>query len=249
VSRTLIVPAAGRGSRLGGERPKLLVEIAGRAMIDRGLDLHAPAVDRFVVVVAPGFRPEAERHLERRAERIAVAVQAAPTGMLDAILAAAPRVAADDSEEIWITWCDQVGIRRETTARLAALMRAARPDLALPTAELESPYIHFERDRDGQVVGVRQRREGAAMPAVGESDAGLFALSRRTFTTELPVYAAECVPSGGTRERNFLPFIPWLVARGGTVRSFAAEPIEALGVNTPEDLTVMAAELARRPSR
>ena len=33
--RTLIVPAAGLGSRLGAARPKLLVRVAGTPMIDR----------------------------------------------------------------------------------------------------------------------------------------------------------------------------------------------------------------------
>ena len=74
------------------------------------------------------------------------------------------------------------------------------------------------------------------MPTVGESDMGLFRLSDRAYFELLPEYSKEAAHGAGTGERNFLPFIPWL-ARRGRVETFPGhEPIEALGINTPEDL-------------
>ncbi len=49
------------------------------------------------------------------------------------------------------------------------------------------------------------------MPDVGESDAGLFSLSRDAFLTQLPAYAVSLETGTGTGERNLLPFIPWIV--------------------------------------
>ena len=58
VARTAVILAAGRGSRLGprGEdRPKCLVEVAGRSLLDWQLDaLHAAGIER--VVVVGGYR-------------------------------------------------------------------------------------------------------------------------------------------------------------------------------------------------
>jgi hypothetical protein len=49
-----------------------------------------------------------------------------------------------------------------------------------------------------------------------------------------------------TRERNFLPFIPWL-ARTHAVVTFPCEhPMEAIGVNTPEDLARVERYLQQR---
>src|SRR4030095_8521425 len=121
------------------------------------------------------------------------------------------------------------------------------PDFGFPTVWGRDPYIHFERDREGRIVSVLQRREQAVLPSEGEGDVGLFAMTGGAYAGELPRYAQECVPSLGTRERNFLPFIPWLAGRGGVVMTVpATDRTEAMGVNTPEDLASVAAELARR---
>ena len=74
------------------------------------------------------------------------------------------------------------------------------------------------------------------MPAVGESDMGLFAMSAEVYRDTLPQFAADIEIGEKTGERNFLPFIPWLDARA-TVETFACEdPMEAVGINTPEEL-------------
>ena len=52
-----IIVAAGRGDRLGAEKPKQFVEIGGRTMLQRSVaafDQH-PAIAHIVVVVAPGL--------------------------------------------------------------------------------------------------------------------------------------------------------------------------------------------------
>ncbi len=84
------------------------------------------------------------------------------------------------------------------------------------------------------------------MPPVGESDAGLFGMRRDTFLRQLRAYDAETPVSDGTRERNFLPFIPWL-AQSAEVRTFAlGDPNEATGINTPDDLHALEAYLRGR---
>ena len=60
----------------------------------------------------------------------------------------------------------------------------------MPTSRQQNPYIHFERDPDGRITAVRQRREGEAMPGVGESDIGLFSLSHDGYFTWLPRFGA-----------------------------------------------------------
>jgi len=64
-----VIIAAGRGSRLAGRAPsKPLLEIAGKALIDRAIDAaRAAGISRFVVVT--GYAGEdVERHLRARAE-------------------------------------------------------------------------------------------------------------------------------------------------------------------------------------
>jgi bifunctional UDP-N-acetylglucosamine pyrophosphorylase / glucosamine-1-phosphate N-acetyltransferase len=240
VRRLLIVPAAGRGSRLGGQVPKPLVQVNGRPMLEYLAALYAPAVETIVVVAHPAFAPEV-RAWAATWDRIQVVEQPQPTGMLDAICLATPAVHEIEPDTIWITWADQIGVLPETVQRLAEA-EAAPPAAAmtLPTVATPDPYIHFERDASGRIVRLLQRREGDTLPATGESDMGLFALSRATFVGDLQEYAEGVTEGTVTGERNFLPFVPWLAARR-TVRTIpCSDPRERIGVNTPEELALVA---------
>ena len=242
MTRTLVVPAAGRGTRLGSPVPKALTPVAGRPMIEWIVDRHRPYCDRVVLVVHPGDRPAVEAAARRIDAAIVLAEQPAPTGMLDAILAGRESALAASPDRVWITWCDQVLISAGTTARLAR-MEASAPAAVFPTSMQRDPYIHFDRAADGTLASVRQRREGDAMPPVGESDAGLFSLSRQSFAVDLPAFAAGAGHGGATAERNFLPFLVWLAARTPVV-TFEVPAHESLGVNTPADLAAVERHLA-----
>ena len=244
--RVLVIPAAGRGSRLQTAGAKALAAVNGRPMIDRLLDMYAEYTDSAVVVASPAHEVEIRRHCAAQGRAVRIAVQPAPTGMLDALLAAADAVRASDAQRVWITWCDQVAIHPDTIARLAAL-EASVPDAAvtLPTVRRRDPYIHFDRDASGRIVSVRHRREGDAMPAVGESDAGLFALSSAAFDA-LQRFGASANAGRTTAERNFLPFIPWLARTERVVTFECTDPREAIGVNTAEDLAATEQYLRER---
>ena len=84
------------------------------------------------------------------------------------------------------------------------------------------------------------------MPTRGESDMGLFSLSRGAYCTLLPQFAGETVSGRGTGERNFLPFVPWLAARAPVATIPCTDPREAIGINTPEDLQQVEAWLRER---
>lgn len=246
MKRVLIIPAAGRGSRLGSDLPKLLVPVNGRAMIDYLFDRYRSTVTHFVLVVSPAALEIVKTHCTGRKELITLLVQPEPTGMLDAILVPHGRVTELGADEVWVTWCDQVAVQQATVTRLAESMKGApRPSLAFPTVKTDEPYIHFPRDPDGTITGVLHRREGDAMPARGEGDIGLFAMSAEAYLVSLPEYAAQAAVGTQTGERNFLPFIPWL-ARQGVVKTVAASSaMEAIGINTPGDLVQVARHLSQ----
>jgi bifunctional N-acetylglucosamine-1-phosphate-uridyltransferase/glucosamine-1-phosphate-acetyltransferase GlmU-like protein len=240
MDRVLIVPAAGRGRRLGASVPKALVPVAGRPMLERVLALHAPTVNRVVVVAAPDAHAAFEQFAAGCALPVDLAIQREATGMLDAVLQARALVLAARPARVLVSWCDQIAVAPGTIARLAA--RTSAPDapaLAFPTFILDTPYIHFDRDGSGRIVGVRQRREGDTMPERGETDLGLFDLSTQAYGDELPRFASAAVPGSGTGERNFLPFIPWLAARQQVETVAGESAIESLGINTPDDLQVV----------
>jgi 2-C-methyl-D-erythritol 4-phosphate cytidylyltransferase len=75
-----IIPAAGRGERLGSDGPKALVVCAGRPLIEWSLDVLAQVCDRVVVAVPPGH-PTGDDWVEGgpvRSDSVRRALAAAP---------------------------------------------------------------------------------------------------------------------------------------------------------------------------
>lgn len=56
-----IVPAGGSGERLGVDRPKAFVVVAGRPMLDWSVDVLASVCDRVVAAVPPGHEAPPDR--------------------------------------------------------------------------------------------------------------------------------------------------------------------------------------------
>ncbi len=246
--RALIVPAAGAGSRLGGEVPKLLALVDGRPMIDILLDLYREHVETVVVVIHPSADERVRAHLAAERERVEVLWQPAPTGMLDAVLIPHALLLPKRPAQVWITWCDQVAVDPATIEEMAR--HADRPgiDVVIPTAHRRHPYTFLQRDASGRLARILHRREGDAIPEWGESEMGVFSLSARAYFDELPEYAANDTVGAATRERNFLPFLPWAAARARVEMFQCRDAREAVGVNTPADLAEVEAFLRERQS-
>lgn len=219
-------------------------------MIRRVLDLYQGLAKRAILVVQPAVINEVDKHVWHSPLPVTLIDQDVPTGMLDAVLQCLPFVQAHRPRRIWITWCDQIALRPDTIEKLRGLDDGpAPPDLALVTCRMKHPYVHIERDQSGRITRVLHRREGDAMPDDGESDAGLFDLSYEAFMGHFIEYAGAPQIGKTTRERNFVPFVAWMAARGTVATVACAEPEEAIGVNTPEELARIDAYLRARESR
>lgn len=241
MERVLIIPAAGLGSRLQSETPKVLFPVNGRAMVDYLFDLYAPFVDLFVLVLHPKHAAMIDSHCKDVNLPIEFALQTSPTGMLDAILIPQSLVQKHlkyDDDQVWITWCDQIAVHIKTVEQLATA--AGQNDgVVMPTVAKRQPYIHWVRNEDGEIVELLQQREGDEMPDIGEGDMGLFSMSRLTYVDLLQRFAAEAGVGHKTKERNFLPFIPWLAGKVPVETFPVHNEIESIGINTRTELALI----------
>jgi bifunctional UDP-N-acetylglucosamine pyrophosphorylase / glucosamine-1-phosphate N-acetyltransferase len=234
-----VIPAAGKGSRLGFDRPKILYPVAGRMIIEWLLDFLLPNCATIVFILSPDGRGAVEEELERLIPgRYRIVIQEVPTGMGDAVKLG---VASVETEHVTIVWGDQVALRHQSVEACLRLHQGPlRPDLTCPTVLRSNPYIHFERDAEGRVSGLLQKREGDIMPAEGESDTGFFCLRVAALRSLLAEYQASGPSHGNlTGEFNFLPVIP-LAARNGLVitpRLMTLE--ETVGVNSQADAALL----------
>ena len=253
----MIIPAAGRGTRLSFDGPKLLYPLAGKPLITYLIERYKSYIDLFVVVINPDSEEAVRKEVEKSDVDFLIDFQSQATGMLDAITIPmdALQNQQDEIANVWISWCDQASITAKTAANidkeLSMLAKRSNTYLTLPTAQVEAPYIHMRRDQHGNIDKVLQRRENDAMPKIGENDCGLFAMSGKAYFHELREFAAIDQTMGvETKERNFLPFIAWLSQKRDqkktqtknvannqkTITTLpASDAIETLGINTVDD--------------
>jgi bifunctional N-acetylglucosamine-1-phosphate-uridyltransferase/glucosamine-1-phosphate-acetyltransferase GlmU-like protein len=236
-----VVPAAGRGTRLGADAPKVFVPLRpGCTIWDRLHAKLAPLVEKTVLVLSPEGRAFAEKS-GAFFERTTLALQPEPLGMGDAIFGAAGAWRGHD--DLLIIWGDQANISSATLAACLNLHSSqSGPAVTLPVVRAAQPYVEFVFDQD-RLTAVRQSREGDLCVPGGFSDVGTFILSAgHELEQEWQRYLARAPAGSVTREINFLPFLVHLSRAGWPVRRHEiADPLEAVGINTPEELA-----LARR---
>jgi HAD superfamily hydrolase (TIGR01509 family) len=236
---TAVIPAAGRGSRLGFHRPKILFPVAGRLILDWLLDFLEPNCASLIFVVSPEGASEIVSELELRIPgRFEVVLQHNPTGMGAAVGLALPSVRTPHAA---IVWGDQVALCRDSVETCLALHEGPlSPDITCPTVLRAKPYIHFERDSQGRITALRQAREGDAMPETGESDTGFFCFRAERLSELLQAMRADGAGLGGsTREFNMLPVVPRAALADDTCvltpRHMRIE--ETVGINSAGDAT------------
>lgn len=245
-----VIPAAGRGSRLGLDQPKILVEIGDGVTVWRLLHRRLrPHVDRLHAVVSPAAEQAFRRHAasEIRAGEVSVSVQKVPTGMGDAIFGSADHWRAYGT--ILVVWGDQVNLSAATVRRVVAAHRSTGPAVTIPLVSMPDPYVEYELDGDS-LVRVRQSREGDHCRPGGLSDIGVFCLSTGGLVAAWERYLAGADPGATTGEVNFLPFLPHLSSVEGWPLAVVpvADVAEARGLNTLADLSYARQAHRRCPS-
>jgi bifunctional UDP-N-acetylglucosamine pyrophosphorylase / glucosamine-1-phosphate N-acetyltransferase len=243
---TAVIPAAGRGSRLGFDKPKILYPLLGRALLDWLLDALEPVCSRYVLVLSPAGRAAVEPVARARlGDALQIAIQETPSGMADAVETG---VRCVSTRHTLVVWGDQVTLSRDTIGACAdAHGKSPAAALTLASCERDQPYVDIVRDADGRITSVRQAREGEVTGARGENDCGLFLFSSAALREVLQ--AARLAGRGigaKTGEFNLLPLLPDFERGPGTVRTVrVADLDETLGVNDPKD-AALAEEVLRR---
>lgn len=233
---TALIPAAGRGSRLVFDKPKILFPVGGSTILERLARLLSPLCSQFVFVLSPDGAPQVEPALETvLAGRWQTAIQQTPLGMGDAVACGLPAVR---TQNVVIVWGDQLALKSSSLEFSMRLLEGpAHPEAVCPTVIRDRPYIHFERNPDGELTRVLQQREGDRLPPQGESDSGVFFFETAPLRQYMQVLEREQGAIGAqTGEWNFLPIFP-LVDRqpNRLITARIMTEAESVGVNTVAD--------------
>jgi bifunctional UDP-N-acetylglucosamine pyrophosphorylase/glucosamine-1-phosphate N-acetyltransferase len=235
---TIVILAAGQGTRMRSATPKVLHPLCGRPLVAWPVEAAREAGAGRIVVVDSAARSLAG-HL---ADDIVLAVQEQARGTADAVEAAVDHLPQDGPVVILSGDVPLVtaGFIRDLIAAHAAGGFAA----TMATMELGDPagYGRVLRDAAGAITGVVEtKKEGDATPeqlAIREVNTGIFAFDAAALRAALPLVGAE-----NAQGERYLPDVLGILrAAGHTLGAHLVDdPDLTLGINDRADLAAVRA--------
>ncbi len=243
-----IVLAAGKGTRMKSESPKALVPVCGRPMIFRVLDaLEDAGVEEIVVVV--GYRGDLVRAALRDRARVTFAEQTELLGTGHAVMSC--RAALQGfSGPVFIVAGDNPMLQSSSIVRLfEEYARAENAACVIGTVYKENPVGmgRILRNASGEFIGVVEERDATAeQRLIKEINISYYVFHAPSLLDSL----GELRTNNAQREYYITDVPRIMLERGQKILAFPVlQPIEALGVNTPEELAVVEATLRNADAR
>lgn len=240
---TVLIMAAGEGTRMRSSLPKVLHPVCGRPMIAWPvLAAREAGASRVVVIVSPDR--DITPGLPEGAETV---VQPEPDGTGGAMRAALDAIR--DANEVVVLSGDHPLITAETIAALLATHRETEAAATVMTVELDEPgsYGRIVRDPSGDVAEIVETKHPENVPpevlASREVNTGTYCFHGPKFAEAL----AQITNDNEAGEYYLGDVLPILRAAGGRVAAYkAADPNVNLGVNNRADLAQVTAEARRQ---
>jgi bifunctional UDP-N-acetylglucosamine pyrophosphorylase/glucosamine-1-phosphate N-acetyltransferase len=242
-SLTVLVMAAGKGTRMRSSLPKMLHPVCGRPMVAWPvLAARAAGADRVVAIVSPDH--DISAGLPEGTETV---VQPQPDGTGGAARAALPVIR--ESERVVVLSGDHALIEAETITGLLDAHASASAAATMLTFELPDPgtYGRVVRGADGEVERVVETKAAedvsAEVLAINEVNTGTYAFDGGPLAEAL-----DGLSNDNDQGEYFLPDV--FPALRGAGHAIAGHPVDdigvTMGINNRVELAAVEAEARLR---
>ena len=230
----IIIMAAGKGTRMQSELPKVLHQANGRPLIDYVLDT-ANSLDPVKTLLIVGHQAELVKAAVAR-YRVSTALQEPQLGTGHAVMQAEAAL-SDFEGEIVILSGDAPLVNSGTLQELIAFHRSRNGAATVLTAELPDPTGYgrvIRKNGSESVLKIVEQKDGTQEElAVREINSGIY-----VFNAQLLFQALREVNTDNAQKEYYLTDVFGICFRNGQkVYAFkTGNPEEILGINTPEQL-------------
>jgi bifunctional UDP-N-acetylglucosamine pyrophosphorylase/glucosamine-1-phosphate N-acetyltransferase/UDP-N-acetylglucosamine pyrophosphorylase len=252
-----VVLAAGKGTRMKSDLPKVLVPCLGRPLIDYVLDaLQAARIDKIAVVV--GYRAEDVRAALAARPGLIFVDQPQQLGTGHAVQMCRDVLLGHTGPTLILTG-DSPMVQPSSLRKLLdyfhTCTRQSVIDARPPLACLLGTLYHPRPDGLGRIV--RDAKTGEFLGIVEEKDAtpdqrAIREVNMSTYVFRTPdlLWALDQLRNDNRQREYYLTDCPGILRRAGRrVEAMPVlQPCEALSVNTLEELALVEAELRRQMS-
>ena len=241
MSAIALILAAGEGTRMKSEKPKVAHEILGVPMVRWVVDAAREAGCERAVAIT-GHRAEAVEALLGDVEYVR---QDRQLGTGHAVMCAQDAL-GDFHGSLVVLSGDTPLLRASTISGLVAMRESAGAVLTVLTAHLPDPsgYGRIVRDRDGNVARIVEEKDCTPeQRAITEINTGTYCFDSRVLFAHLDRLTTENVQG----EYYLTDMVSVFVAEGLTVSAtLTDDPLETLGVNSRVQLADAAKIMQRR---
>ena len=238
-----IVLAAGKGTRMKSDLPKVLVEINGRPMVEYVLDaLAAGGIERTIVVV--GYRAELVRRALGGRDGIEFAHQAEQLGTGHAVMACRDQLEGHRGAVLVVAGDSPLMQATSISALLEEF--AQRPAACiLGTANKADPsgLGRILRNAEGEFIGIVEEKDATEEQCrITEVN-----MSYYVFRCQDLLGTLGCLKADNAQGEYYITDCPGvLVNQARKVRALnVLKPCESLGINTTAELAIAEAEMSR----
>jgi bifunctional UDP-N-acetylglucosamine pyrophosphorylase/glucosamine-1-phosphate N-acetyltransferase/UDP-N-acetylglucosamine pyrophosphorylase len=229
--------AAGKGTRMKSELPKVLVPVCGRPMLEFVLDaLAAAGIEKTVVVV--GYRAEDVRQTVGGRKNIAFALQAEQRGTGHAVMSAREHLSGHEGPVLVVAG-DSPMMQSSSLKKLLDEYHRSRPACILGTATKADPHGlgRIVRDASGKFTGIVEEKDATDQQRkVTEVN-----LSCYVFHGPDLLRSLNEIRSDNAQGEYYITDCPGvLLAAGKDVRALnVLQPCESLSINNMDELAVV----------
>lgn len=242
----IITLAAGAGTRMKSNKPKVLHEICGRSLLMHAITAATGTGAAEVVAVVRHQRDRVVAHLAELAPQVRIADQDEIPGTGRAVQCGLSEVSAT-SGTILVTYGDVPLLDSGTLNRLVAEHEEAAAAVTVLTARIADPtgYGRIIRSADGEsVLGIVEHKDATEeQRVITEVNSGIYAFDAAVLRSAL-----ERVTTDNAQGEMYLTDV-LAIARedGGTVRASVTDDAMLVeGANDRVQLAQLGAELNRR---
>jgi bifunctional UDP-N-acetylglucosamine pyrophosphorylase/glucosamine-1-phosphate N-acetyltransferase len=236
---TVLILAAGEGTRMRSALPKVLHRVGGVSLIGHVLEAATRSGGAIDVVIGPD-RPDVAAEVERRSPSAKVHVQTERLGTAHAVLCAKDTLAS--GRDLIVVFGDSPLIRTETLTSLAAALKDAA--LAVLGFRTDNPHGYGRLLMDGNgLAAIREEKDASDEERkITLCNAGIMAISGKHARTLI-----EAIGNDNAKREYYLSDAVELArARNLNVAVREAPQEEVMGINDRAQLAEAEAELQKR---
>jgi bifunctional UDP-N-acetylglucosamine pyrophosphorylase/glucosamine-1-phosphate N-acetyltransferase/UDP-N-acetylglucosamine pyrophosphorylase len=241
--KVAVVLAAGKGTRMKSDLPKVLVPVCGRPMIEYVLDaLTAGGIERIIAVV--GYRAELVRSALDGRKNLTFALQAQQLGTGHAVMVCRDLL-ADHHGPVLIVAGDAPLMLADSIAALMAEYQSRSAACVIGTAYAENPagLGRIVRDKQGNLLAIVEHRDATQ----SQRQIKEVSMSYYVFDCQIMLDALDYIRPNNDQSEYYITDLPRvLLSRGLEVRAVPVlKPCEVLAINSMEELAVVEAEMLK----